>query len=226
MKPWLKEEWCIPQVGSEFVWRMEDLLDLYEEPYDPQFPTVCFDELPYQMTDEVRLPLPAEPGKPQRFDYEYHRRGTCNIFLHVEPKGGWRHVEVTERRTFQDFAHQMKALADVHYPDARKIRVVVDNLNTHTPAALYEAFPPEEARRILRRLEFHHTPKHGSWLNMAEIEFSVLSRQCLNRRLGDMETVRREIAAWQAPRNQAGATIKWRFTADKAREKLKRLYPS
>ena len=205
---------------------MEDLLDLYEEPYDPQFPTVCFDELPYQLTDEVRLPLPAEPGKPQRCDYEYHRRGTCNVFLHVEPQGGWRHVEVTERRTAQDFAHQMKALAEVHYPNARKIRVVLDNLSTHTPAALYEAFPPEEARRILRRLEFHHTPKHGSWLNMAEIEFSVLSRQCLNRRLGDMETVRREIAAWQAPRNQAGTTIKWRFTTDGAREKLKRLYPS
>jgi hypothetical protein len=226
LKPWLKDEWCIPSVGSEFVWRMEDVLDLYEEPYDPQFPTVCFDELPYQLTGEVRLPLPAEPGKPQRYDYEYHRRGTCNIFLHVEPQGGWRHVEVTERRTAQDFAHQMKALVDLHYPDAKKIRVVLDNLNTHTPAALYEAFPPEEARRILRRLEFHHTPKHGSWLNMAEIEFSVLSRQCLNRRLGDLETVRQEIAAWQAPRNQAGATINWRFTADKAREKLKRLYPS
>jgi len=205
---------------------MEDLLDLYEEPHDPQLPTVCFDELPYQLTDEVRLPLPAEPGKPLRYDYEYHRRGTCNLFLHVEPQRGWRHVEVTERRTAQDFAHQMKALAEVHYPDARKIRVVLDNLSTHTPAALYEAFPPEEARRILRRLEFHYTPKHGSWLNMAEIELSVLSRQCLNRRLGTKDVVRQEVAAWEEPRNQAGVTIQWRFTTDKAREKLKRLYPS
>jgi hypothetical protein len=205
---------------------MEDLLDLYEEPHDPQLPTVCFDELPYQLTDEVRLPLPAEPGKPQRYDYEYHRRGTCNVFLHLEPQGGWRHVEVTERRTAQDFAHQMKALTEVHYPDARKIRVVLDNLSTHTPAALYEAFAPEEARRILRRLEFHYTPKHGSWLNMAEIELSVLSRQCLNRRLGTKDVVRQEVAAWEEPRNQAGVTIQWRFTTDKAREKLKRLYPS
>jgi hypothetical protein len=205
---------------------MEDLLDLYEEAYDPRFPTVCFDELPYQLTDEVRLPLPAEPGRPQRYDYEYHRRGTCNLFLHVEPQRGWRHVEVTERRTSQDFAHQMKALTDVHYPEATKIRVVLDNLSTHTPAALYEAFPPAEARRILRRIEFHYTPKHGSWLNMAEIELSVLSRQCLNRRLGSRDAVRREVAAWEQPRNQSGATITWRFTADKAREKLKRLYPS
>jgi hypothetical protein len=205
---------------------MEDLLDLYEEPYDPALPVVTFDELPYQLTDEVRLPLPAKPGQPERYDYEYRRCGTCNLFLHFEPLRGWRHVEVTDQRTALDFAGQMKALVDVHYPEARKIRVVLDNLNTHRPWSLYTAFAPEEARRILRKLEFRHTPKHGSWLNMAEIELSVLSRQCLDRRLASTTAVRQQVSAWEGLRNEAGATVTWRFTTDKARERLKRLYPS
>jgi hypothetical protein len=205
---------------------MEDLLELYEEPYDPAFPVVTFDELPYQLTDEVRLPLPAKPGQPERYDYEYRRCGTCNLFLHFEPLRGWRHVEVTDQRTALDFAVQMKALADVHYPEARKIRVVLDNLSTHRPWSLYMAFAPEEARRILRKLEFRHTPKHGSWLNMAEIELSVLSRQCLDRRLASTTAVRQQVSAWEGPRNEARATVTWRFTTDKARERLKRLYPS
>jgi hypothetical protein len=205
---------------------MEDLLELYEEPYDPACPVVTFDELPYQLTDEVRLPLPARPGQPERYDYEYRRCGTCNLFLHFEPLRGWRHVEVTDQRTALDFAAQMKALADVHYPEARKIRVVLDNLSTHRPWSLYMAFSAEEARRILRKLEFRHTPKHGSWLNMAEIELSVLSRQCLDRRLASTTAVRQQVSAWEGLRNEAGATVTWRFTTDKARARLKRLYPS
>jgi hypothetical protein len=213
-------------VGAEFVCAMEDVLELYEEPYDALYPVVTFDELPYQLTEEVRIPLPPRRGVRERYDYQYHRRGTCNIFLHFEPLRGWRHVEVTERRTAKDFAHQMKALVDLHYPEARKIRVVLDNLNTHRFHSLYEAFEPAEARRIIRKLEFHHTPKHGSWLNMAEIEFSVLSRQCLNRRIEDAQRVREETGAWEERRNQERGTVKWRFTAQDARGKLKRLYPS
>jgi len=170
--------------------------------------------------------VPAKPGQPARYDYEYRREGTCNLFLFVQPHGGWRHVQVTAQRTTQDFAYCMKELVDVHFPQVGVVRVVLDNLNTHTPAALYEAFPPEEARRIVRRLEFHHTPKHGSWLNMAEIELAVLSDQCLDRRLPDRETVQREIAAWEAERNDLRATIKWQFTTTDARNKLKRLYSS
>jgi len=213
-------------VGAEFVYHMEDLLDLYEEPYDPRFPVVNFDELPYQLTAEVRLPLPARAGQPERYDYEYRRCGTCNLFLHFEPLRGWRHVEVTDQRTALDFAHQMKALVDVHYPQAMKIRVVLDNLSTHREWALYNAFPAEEARRILRKLEFRHTPKHGSWLNMAEIELSVLSRQCLDQRLANTQRVRQQVAAWESERNQANATVTWRFTTQHARERLQRLYPS
>jgi hypothetical protein len=205
---------------------MEDLLDLYEEPYDPRRPLVCFDELPYQLVSEVRQPLPLRPGQPERYDYEYRREGVCNLFLFFEPLRGWRHVEVTERRTAQDFAHQMRALVDEYLPDAAVIRLVVDNLNIHTPAALYEAFPPAEARRIAAKLEFHYTPKHGSWLNMAEIELAVLSRQCLDRRIPDRVSVRRETAAWESDRNAKQATVNWRFTTVDARVKLKRLYPS
>jgi hypothetical protein len=213
-------------VGAEFVYHMEDLLGLYEEPYKPAFPVVTFDELPYQLTDEVRQPVPARPGQPQRYDYEYRRCGTCNLFLHFEPLRGWRHVEVTDQRTALDFAAQMKALVDVHYPEAEKIRVVLDNLSTHKPWALYNAFAPAEAQRILRKLEFRHTPKHGSWLNMAEIELSVLSRQCLDRRLPTTDAVRQHVDAWEDARNQTNATVAWRFTTDHARERLKRLYPS
>jgi DDE superfamily endonuclease len=164
---------------------MEDVLDLYEQPYDPKQPVVCFDEKPLQLLAETRVPRPASPGRPRRYDHEYERKGTANLFVAVEPLRGWRQVRVTDHRRQQDFAHQMQQLVDVHYPEADKIRVVLDNLNTHKAASLYVAFPPAEALRLLRRLEFHHTPKHGSWLNMAEIEISVLGRQCLNRRIGE-----------------------------------------
>jgi hypothetical protein len=205
---------------------MEDVLDLYAAPVDPRRPLVCFDELPYQLVSETRTPRLAQPGRAARYDYEYKREGTANVFLHVAPHLGWRHVEVTERRTARDFAHQMKALVDEHFPAAEVIRLVSDNLNTHTPAALYAAFPPAEARRLARKLEFHHTPPHGSWLNMAEIELSVLSAQCLDRRLGDRQTLRDETAAWARRRNAARATITWRFTAADARVKLHRVYPA
>ena len=204
---------------------MEDVLDLYAEPYDPHYPVVCFDESPYQLVSEVRQPLPAAPGQPARYDYEYHREGSCNLFMCFEPLRGWRHVEVTDRRTTQDFAHAMKDLVDIHFPHAVVVSVVLDNLNTHTPAALYATFPPVEACRILRKLDFHYTPKHGSWLNMAEIEFAVVSTQCLDRRLGDRGTVRRALTAWQTRRNAEKATVEWRFTTAKARHKLKHIYP-
>jgi hypothetical protein len=205
---------------------MEDVLDLYAEPDDPLRPRVCFDECPYQMVSETRVPLPARPGRIQRYDYEYKREGTCNLFMFVQPERGWRHVSVTERRTAQDFAQCMKDLVDVYYPDAHVVRVVLDNLNTHTPAALYETYEPAEARRIARRLEFHYTPKHGSWLNMAEAEFAVLSRQCLDRRLGNVQVVQSELAAWEHQRNDVHAMINWCFTVADARIKLERLYPS
>jgi transposase len=205
---------------------MEDLLDLYAEPYDPKRPVVCFDERPTQLVRETRQPLPAQPGRPQRFDYEYQRNGTANLFIVFQPLAGWRHIEVSERRTKLDFAGQMQALVDEHFPQAERIRVVLDNLNTHTPAALYEAFAPAEARRILRKLEFHYTPKHGSWLNMVEIELSVLARQCLHRRLPDRATLQLEVSAWEQWRNAEQAKVEWRFTTADARTKLKRLYPS
>lgn len=205
---------------------MEDVLDLYAEPYDPKRPVVCFDERPVQLVGEVRRPLPREPGVPLRYDYEYRRMGTANLFLHFEPRGGRRHVEVTPRRTALDFAHQMRWLVDVGYPDAERIRLVLDNLNTHVPWALYRAFPPAEARRILRKLEFHYTPKHGSWLNMAEIEFSVLTRQCLDRRIPAQERLAEVITPWEAERNRTAATVEWRFTTTDARTKLQRIYPA
>jgi hypothetical protein len=204
---------------------MEDILDLYAELYDPLYPLVCFDESPYQLISEVRQPLPAAPGQPGRYDYEYRREGTCNLFMFFEPLQGWRHVKVTDRRTTQDFAHCMRDLVDIHFPQAAVISVVLDNLNTHTPAALYATFPPAEACRILRKLDFHYTPKHGSWLNMAEIEFAVVATQCLDRRLGHQEAVRRAITAWETRRNAAKATVDWRFTTTKARRKLKHIYP-
>jgi transposase len=220
----LKKEWCIPTVSPEFVYRMEDVLDLYAEPFDPKRPWVCFDERPCQLVDDVLEPLPMKPGKAQRIDHEYERKGSCNLFVLVQPQVGERHVEVTERRTARDFAYQMKALVDEHYPEAEVIRVVLDNLNIHGGGALYETFPAEEARRIVRKLEFHYTPKHGSWLNMAEIELSVLGRQCLGRRIPDTGTLKREVAAWEAERNAQRATITWRFTTTEARTKLSHLY--
>ena len=202
----MKKQWCIPEVSAEFVWRMEEVLELYEEPYDPKRPTVCFDEMPYQMVAEKRVPIPAKAGCPQRYDYEYERRGVCNLFMFFEPKASWRHVDLRERRTARDFAHQMRKLVDEHYPDAEKIRVVLDNLNTHTLAALYEAFEPEEARRILRKLEFHYTPKHASWLNQVEIELSVVHKQCLGgRRIPDEQMLGREVGGWERERNERGA---------------------
>jgi len=205
---------------------MEDVLELYAEPYDAKRPKVNFDETSKQLIKETRQPLPAQPGRPERFDYEYQREGTRNLFLFIEPQAGFRHVSVTEHRTMKDFAQQMKWLVDVAYPQAEVIRVVMDNLNTHKAASLYEAFEPEEARRIVKKLEFHYTPKHGSWLNMAEIELSVLQRQCLNRRLPDAATLTHEVGAWEKQRNEKQATIDWRFSITDARQKLKRLYPS
>ena len=205
---------------------MEDVLDLYGEPYDPKRPNVCFDETSKQLVAETRSPIRPKPGRRERFDYEYQRNGTRNLFMLCEPLAGWRHVAVTERRTMVDFAHQMRWLVDEAYPEAEKIRVVLDNLNTHRPASLYQAFEPAEARRVLKRLEFHYTPKHGSWLNMAEIEFSIFSKQCLDRRIGNEEILQREIAALEAQRNQAQATIDWRFSTGDARVKLQHLYPS
>jgi len=205
---------------------MEEVLDAYALPFDPEEPLVCFDEMSRQLLDHVLDPLPMESGQPERIDYEYERKGTANLFLSFQPATGWRHVEVTERRTKGDFAEQMKQLVDVHFPHAPLLHVVLDNLNTHAFSSLYEAFPPEEAQRIRKRLVFHYTPKHGSWLNQAEIELSVLSRQCLNRRLPDRDTLSREVAAWEEQRNQANAKINWLFKVEDARIKLKRLYPS
>ncbi len=205
---------------------MEEVLDLYQKPYDENEPLVCFDESSKQLIGETREPLPMQPGKPLRYDTEYERKGTANMFMFFEPLGNWRHVEVTDRRTKIDFAHCMQALVDTHYPDANLIHVVMDNLNTHKLASLYEAFPAEEAHRIARRLQFHYTPKHGSWLNMAEIELSILSRQCLSQRIDMKLTLIQEVAAWEVNRNNADATINWRFTTKDARIKLKRLYPS
>lgn len=204
---------------------MEDVLDLYARPYDPRRPQVCFDEHMVQLIAEKRHPLPPKPGHPERFDYEYQRMGTRNLFLFFQPLAGWRHVRVTEQRTKIDFAHCMPYLVDELFPEADCVVLVLDNLNTHTPAALYEAFEPPEAKRILDRLEFHYTPKHGSWLNMVEIEIGVVSEQCLDQRIPDADTLQAEVAAWEASRNDQKATVDWQFTTAHAREKLKRLYP-
>lgn len=204
---------------------MEDVLALYHEPYDPARPLVCMDETSKQLVGETRTPVAAGPGRPQRIDYEYERRGTADLFMFTEPLGNWRCVEVTETRTRVDWAQQMKNLVDVYYPEATTIRVVMDNLNTHTFGSLYETFPPEEARRIAEKLELHYTPKHGSWLNVAEIELRVLTVQCLNRRIPDADTLRREVHAWETERNTSGARVDWQFTSDDARIHLKRLYP-
>jgi transposase len=217
--------WCIPAADAEFVALMEIILDLYEQAYDPARPMVCFDETSKQLIEHTRRPLPTKPGQVQRCDYEYRRNGTRNLFLFFEPLAGWRHIEVTERRTKLDFAHQMRWLVDVAYPDAACIDVVLDNLNTHTLGALYAAFEPAEARRIARKLVFHYTPKHASWLNMAEIEFSVISRK-LGPRVPDEAILKRKVEAIERSRNETASTVDWQFTSDDARIKLKRLYPS
>jgi len=226
LKPWRKDMWCIPRVDGEFVARMEDVLDLYAERPDAKRPVVCFDESPTQLIGEARAPMAAKPGRLERYDYEYRRNGTANLFVFLDVHRSWRHVKVTEQRTALDFAQCMRELVDVHYPDAKRIRVVLDNLSTHAPGALYEAFSPQEARRVLQRLEFHFTPKHASWLNMVEIEIGVLRCQCLDRRIDDQARLHAETAAWERERNVSGARIRWMFTAAKARQKMGRAYPA
>jgi len=205
---------------------MEDVLDVYERPFDPRRPQVCMDELHVQLVGETRIPLPAAPGRRQRIDYEYVRNGTANLFLWVEPLAGHRHLQVTERRTKADWAHFIRDLVDVHYPAAEQVVLVLDNLNTHVAASLYETFPATEAHRLWQKLEVHYTPKHGSWLNIAEIELGILTRQCLKRRLPDLLTLSQESTAWEVDRNARSSTIQWRFTTPDARLKLHRLYPS
>jgi hypothetical protein len=218
--------WCIPPLASgEFVAPMEDVLSVYEKPYDPAYPQVCLDESSKQLTEEIRKPLPMTPGQPQRYDSEYIRNGTANLFVATEPLAGWRHVEVTDTRTRADFALFVRDMLDGRCKDAVKVVLVMDNLNTHSLGSLYEAFAPAEAKRLADKLEIHYTPKHGSWLNMAEIELSVLGRQCLDRRIADKATLTSEVAAWESARNAAGSKINWRFTTADARIKLKRLYP-
>ena len=225
LKPWRKDMWCIPKIDGEYVARMEDILDLYAEASDPTRPVVCFDESPVQLIGEVRQPIPAAPGQLERYDYEYKRNGTANLFVCLDAHRPWRKVKVTERRTAEDFAICMRELTDVDFPEAKRIRVVLDNLSTHTPGALYEAFPACEARRVLQRLEFHYTPKHASWLNMVEIEISVMSSQCLNRRIDSRERLAFELDAWQRKRNASRARINWMFSTEKARAKMARAYP-
>ena len=225
LKPWQEKMWCIPKVDAEFVARMEDVLALYAEPPDERRPVVCFDETPRQLIGEERVPVRAEPGKRRRFDYEYVRNGTANVFMFVDVNRPWRHAKVTDQRTCIDFAECMRDLVDEHYPDADRIRVVLDNLSAHSAAALYQRFAPAEARRILSRLEFHFTPKHASWLNMVEIEIGVMVRQCLDRRIADKATLVSEIGAWERRRNREQARIDWMFTVERAREKLGRAYP-
>ena len=215
-----------PQANAQFVYHMEDVLELYHQPYDGRYPTVCFDETSKQLVRHSRVPWPTAPGQVARYDYQYARQGVRHLFMFFEPRRGWRQVEVTAHRTKVDWAHCRQQLADEFYPDAVRIRVIQDQLNTHDPAALYEVFEPEKARQLLNRLEFHYTPKHGSWLNMAEIEFSVLSRQCLDQRIPDEPALARGVGAWVEHRNLNETKLNWRFTTQDARIKLKKLYPS
>ncbi len=218
--------WCIPpQHNAEFVFHMENVLEAYQRPYDPRFPLICMDELSKQLTLERQTPLPAQPGRPECFDYEYVRNGTANIFAFTEPLTGWRHIAVTDQRTKTDWAHEIRKLVDVHRPHAERITLVMDNLNTHSLGSLYEAFAPDEARRIINRIEVVYTPKHGSWLNIAEIELNVLTRQCQSRRIPDQSTLAAELDAWQTERNRQQKGVDWQFTTEKARVKLKHLYP-
>lgn len=226
LKPWQQKMWCIAHIDGEYIARMEDLLDLYAEPHDPKRPVVCFDESPIQLIGEVRVPMVPKPGKRYRYDSEYKRNGTANLFVMVDANRSWRKVKVTDRRANQDFATCMRELADVDYPDADKVRVVMDNLSTHTAAALYQTFPAPEARRILRRLEFHYTPKHASWLNMVEIEIGVMRRQCLDRRIASRDLLETEIRTWERRRTKSGASIRWMFSTDQARAKMAKSYPT
>jgi transposase len=226
LKPWQQKMWCIPpQCDAEFVCAMENVLEVYKRPLDPSRPVVCFDEKSKQLVGEVAVPVPAAPGRVECCDYEYVRNGTANLFMLVEPLRGWRQVSVTSRRTKLDFAGQMKELVDTHYPNAKKITLVMDNLNTHRMSCLYEAFTPQEARRIAERIDVVHTPKHGSWLNMAECELSALEKQCLGERIGDETTLREHVSKWNADRNNRSRKIVWQFRTADARIKLRRLYP-
>src|SRR3977135_1372875 len=225
LKPWRKDICCIPEVDGTYVARMEDVLDLYAEPPDPKRPVVCFDESPTQLIGEVRQPIPATPGQLERYDCEYRRNGTANLFVFLDAHQPWRKVKVTDQRTACDFAECMRDLVDLHYPKAERIRVVLDNLSTHSPGALYGNLPGTQAPRILRRLELHYTPKHASWLNMVEIEIGVLRGQCLDRTIDDAKRLVSETAAWERQRNAAAARIKWMFTTAKARAKMGRAYP-
>jgi len=226
LKPWLRKEWCIPpEQNGEFVCHMEDILEVYRRPLNPRRPLVCLDEMPYQLVSETRAPQPLRRSQAPRYDYEYKREGVANIFMVFAPLLGQRWVRVTQQRTRKDWAYLIRDLVDVCFPDAERIVLVMDNLNTHVGGALYEAFPPAEARRLLNKLEIHYTPKHGSWLNMAEIELSVLSRQCLDRRIGTLRLLERNVAAWTQARNACATTVDWQFTTADARIKLKRLHP-
>lgn len=225
LKPWQKKMWCVPKVDAEYVARMEDVLALYAQSPDPRQPIVCFDETPRQLIGEARVPVRAEPGKRARYDYEYVRNGTANVFMFVDVNTSWRHAKVTDRRACSDFAECMRDLVDIHYPDAERIRVVLDNVSSHSQSALYQTFEPAEARRILDRLEFHFTPKHASWLNMVEIEIGVMVNQCLARRIPDKATLVAEISAWECRRNAERAGIRWMFTVDRARAKMGHAYP-
>ena len=218
--------WCIPpERNAEFVCAMENVLEVYKRPHDPRRPVVCMDEKPKQLTKETRAPVPGAKGRPERVDYEYERNGTASVFLFIDPLRGWRRVEATRRRTRVDWARQVRRLVDHDYPRADKITLVMDNLNTHSPASLYEAFTPAEARRLAEKLEIVNTPKHGSWLNVAEVELAVLEKQCVGGRVPDLATLAARLKAWQKPRNRSNAKVDWRFTTPDARIKLKRLYP-
>lgn len=223
----MKKCWCIPpKQNAAFVANMEDVLDVYQREYDESCPVICMDEKPYQLLDESRNPIPMKPGKVERYDSEYVRHGTCSIFIFTEPLKGWRNVSVSERRTKKDWARHIEELLDVHYPDAPKVCLVIDNLNTHTISSLYEAFPPNKARALARRLEIHYTPKHGSWLNIAEIELSVMASQCLGRRIPNMASLSAELKAWNIGRNEISLCVNWQFRTDDARIKLNKLYPN
>ena len=226
LKPWQRKMWCIAKIDGEYIARMEDLLDLYAEPHDPKRPVVCFDESPIKLIGEVRVPITPKPGKRYRYDSEYKRNGTANLFVMVDANRSWRKVKVTDRRANQDFAICIRELVDIDYPDADKVRVVMDNLSTHTAAAIYQTFPAAEARRVLRRLEFHYTPKHASWLNMVEIEIGVLRRQCLDQRIDSRAKLETEVRAWERRRTASAARIRWMFSTDQARAKMAKSYPT
>lgn len=226
LTPHLKKQWCIPAAyNGEFVARMEDVLEVYALPYDKEMPMVCMDEQPFQLLDEKLKPLKMKPGKVRKEDYEYIRNGVCSIFVFTEPLANWRHVYASQRRTKKDWALQIRELLEVHYPKVKRIRLVMDNLNTHAISSLYETFPPETALRLAKRLEIHYTPKHGSWLNIAEIELNAMTKQCLDRRIPDLDSLRAELEPWEQHRNAASKSVDWHFTTDTARDKLKWLYP-